>query len=158
MRDGECFHEQFVKLKAVAGVKKPPVNFFLEFFGTIQAFRNHFFLAAPLGAERPDGRVLSGSVAENGDLQFVGKSQKSADVIGMLVGEENSTEIFRRAPDGRQPLADLARAKASINENAGFAALQIGAIPGGTAAKNGKLNRHGATLAGRAFQGNFFTR
>ena len=75
----------------------------------------------------------------------------------MLVGEENSAEILRGAPDGCEPLADLARAKARIDEDAGFAAFQIGAIPGGTAAKNGKLNRHEATLAGSAVQGNFFT-
>jgi hypothetical protein len=58
-------------------------------------------------------------------------------MVGMFVCDEDAIQAFRRAPYGRETLADLAQTKPGIDQEAGLICLKVGAIPGGTAAKNG---------------------
>jgi hypothetical protein len=60
----------------------------------------------------------------------------------MFMGHEDARQILRRSADGGEALADLAQAKARINEDAGFVGFQIGAIAGRTAAENSQTNSH----------------
>ena len=46
----------------------------------------------------------------------------------MFVGDEDARERFRGAGDGGQALADLAPAKAGVDQQAGFTRFQVGAI------------------------------
>ena len=78
-------------------------------------------------------RLLRGAVAEDRDAEFPVQLDQTLHVIGVFVGDE----VLRGATNGGQALADLAQAKARIDQNAGFVGFQIGAIAGGTAAENG---------------------
>src|SRR5215213_2059448 len=77
----------------------------------------------------------------------------------MFVREQDAVEAFGRATDRGQAFADLAAGKSGVDEEAGFAGFQIGAISAGTAAKNRELNCHWRTSVGNRFsQRNRFRR
>jgi hypothetical protein len=54
----------------------------------------------------------------------------------MLVRDEHSSEIFRRASNGRQPLADLAQRKPGINQYPNLIRFKVSAISRGTTPEN----------------------
>ena len=58
-------------------------------------------------------------------------------MVRVLVGDENSGQIFRRPANGRQPLANLAQAEPRVDQDAGVIGFHIGAIAGGTAPQDG---------------------
>ena len=61
----------------------------------------------------------------------------------MLVRDQDALQILRRAADPGQTLADLTQAEPRVDQHAGLVGLQVGAIPGGTAAQNRQADRHG---------------
>ena len=77
-------------------------------------------------------------------------------MVAVFVGDENGGEIFRRAPDAGEALADLARAEPGVHEHARLGGFDIGAIAGGTTAENGELDGHTRTLTACQFGGKFF--
>ena len=79
-------------------------------------------------------------------------------MVGVFVGDENGGEIFRRASDAGEALPNLARAEPGIHKYPRLSGFDIGAIPAGTAAKNGKFGGHRPTLVSGAEAGNFFRR
>ena len=78
-----------------------------------------------------------------GDLQLAGQGPHPADMVGMLVGDKDAGEILGAPANGGQPLADLAQAKAGIDQQTRFSCFQVGTIAGGTAPEYGQTNRHG---------------
>ena len=67
-------------------------------------------------------------------------------MVAVFVGEQDAVEPFGSAANGGEAFANLAAGKASVDEEAGFACFQVGAIAAGTAAKNSKLHCHGADV------------
>ncbi len=55
-------------------------------------------------------------------------------MVAVFVSDENASEVFRSASDGREALADLPRAEPGIDEDARFRRLNIRAISGRSAA------------------------
>ena len=90
--------------------------------------------------ERVFGGFERGAVAVNRNFQFRGDAVESLDMVGMFVRDQNAGQTFRRAPDARKPLADLARAQPSVNEDARFGSFEQGAIARRTAGENRKLD------------------
>jgi len=80
---------------------------------------------------------LGEAIAVNRNVQLLAKGFQAGRVVGMLVRDENTTQALGRAPYARKALAYLAQTEPCIDEEAGLICLKIGAIPGGTAAKNG---------------------
>jgi len=97
---------------------------------------------------RLDG-FLREPVTINRDLKFPGEDSQTLSVIGMLVGDENSTQVFRRSTDPQQTLTNLPRAQSGIDEQAGVIGFEIGAVSAGTAGKDRKMRWHCATLESR---------
>ena len=64
----------------------------------------------------------------------------------MFMGNQDAGELFRRASNRRESLADLAEAEPGINQDAGLVGFQVGAVAGGTAAKNRQAYGHALTL------------
>jgi hypothetical protein len=95
VRYGKGLYDEIAKLEAVSGREKP---------------------GNELGLELPFKGILSGAIAINRDFQLLSQPGQALDVIVMLVRDEHSSEIFRRASNGRQPLADLAQRKPGINQ------------------------------------------
>jgi hypothetical protein len=122
MGDVERFNGDIAHLKTVPGAKEAAVK---------------------LNAQLIFEALLSRSVAINRDMELGAELNQSLDMVRMFVRYQDASQIFRRAADGGQALADLAQAEARINEDAGFIGFQISAITGRTAAKNGQANRHG---------------
>jgi len=135
MRDGEGVHLHVGDFKARAGVKEPAVEAGFE-----DAFKF----------------IFGGAVAVNGDVEFLCDAGESLNMVGVFVGDENSGEILRRAPDAGKALPNLARAEAGIHKYPRLSGFDVGAIPAGTAAEDGKFNGHKRTLKSRAETGNFF--
>ena len=63
-------------------------------------------------------------------------------MVAVFVRDENAGEVFRRATDGGETLADLAEAETCIHEDARLGGFHIGAIAAGTAAQNRQVNSH----------------
>ena len=63
-------------------------------------------------------------------------------MVGMFVGDQDGGELFRRAADGGQAQADLARAEPGVHEDPGFGGFEVGAIAARTAAENGEFDGH----------------
>lgn len=127
VRDGKRFDLHVSDLKSGSGGEKLPVDFGFEGVG---GFKGEVGLLAPFVFERPNRGVLRLAIAEDGNLKFIGDAEQAANVVGMFVRDENGGEIFRRAANGRETLADLARGKAGVNEHAGIFGFEIGAIAG----------------------------
>ena len=49
-------------------------------------------------------------------------------MVAVFVGDQDGGEIFRRATDGGEALADLQRGKPGVHKDAGFCGLDVGAI------------------------------
>ena len=137
MRDGEGVHEHVGDFKARAGVEEPAIE---------------------TGFEDVFKFVLGGAVAVNGDVEFLRDAGESLNVVGVFVGDENGGEIFRRAPDAGEALADLARAEPGVHKYPRLSGFNVGTIPAGAAAENGQFDGHGWTLVSREEPGNFFRR
>ena len=86
VRDAEGIDRHFAQFEAVAGAKKPEIepDFQLAFDG-----------------------VAGKPIAINGDLQFRGQADQPADMVGMLMSDQNASELFRSASDAQQPRANL---------------------------------------------------
>jgi len=67
-------------------------------------------------------------------------------VVRVFVSDQNAGEIFRRATDGGEALADLTGAEPGIDQDAGFVGFHVGAIARRSAAKNCEANSHGFEL------------
>jgi hypothetical protein len=89
-------------------------------------------------------------------MQIGGQGAKGRDVVGMFVSDEDAVDVFRDAGNGGETLADLASAKAGVNQKACFRRFQIRAVASRTAAQNRQLHRHALTLEGLAMAGNPF--
>ncbi len=155
VRDGKRFDGDIGQFKSVASGEESPVDLG---FPSVGIFEGEVGFFAPFGFERPNSGVLGGAVAKDRNMKFIGNAKEAADVVGMFVGDEDGGEIFRGASDGGEPLPDLARRKAGVDEHAGFGGLEVGAIAGGTAAENGERNWHRRTLKRSGGGGNFFWR
>jgi hypothetical protein len=70
-------------------------------------------------------------------------------MIGVLVGDENPIQTFRRARNGGEPLADLTSGEAGVDQETRLGRFQIGAVASGTAAENSEVDRHTTTLEAR---------
>ena len=135
VRDGKCVHEQVGDFEARAGFKQVAVEF---------------------GLELKFKRFLGGMVAVNRDVQLLRDAGQAINVVAVLVGDENGGEIFRRAPEAGEALADLARAEPGVHEHASLGSLNVGAIAPGTTAENGEFDGHRRTLIARKFCGKYF--
>ena len=153
VRNGKSLDENVGDFKTCAGGKKLPVDFGFEGAG---GFKGEIGLLAPFVFEGPDGPVLRAAVAINRNLKFVGDAQQPGNVVAVFVRDQNGGEIFRRATDAREALADLARGKSGVHEDARLGGLDIGAIAGRAAGENGEFDRHGWKLMSRRRAGNFF--
>ena len=79
-------------------------------------------------------------------------------MVAVFVGDQDGGQVFRRPAQGGQALTNLARGKSSVDQNAGFARLQVGTIASGPATEDGEMNGHAQTLGrpkmrGKLFQG-----
>lgn len=140
VRNGKRFDAHIADFKSRAVFKQSPVNFLFQVFRAVEAVERGFF--RPFGFERPDGAVLRAAIAIDRDVKFVGDAEQSADVVGVFVRDENGGQVFRRAPDAGEALADLARRKPGVHEHAGFGGFEVGAIAAGTAAEDGEFDGH----------------
>lgn len=136
VRDGKGFDGDIGEFKGVASVEDVPVD---PGMPDIRGFEGEIGFLAPFLLEGPDGGVLGGAIAIDGDVKFVGDTEQTADMVGMFVGDKDGGKIFRGTANGGEALADLARREAGIHENTGAIGFDIGAIAGGTAAENGEL-------------------
>jgi hypothetical protein len=84
------------------------------------------------------------TIAVHGSVQFPAQRGQTLDMIGMFMGDENPMEAFGRATDAGEPFPDLAPAEPGIDQEPGFICLEVGAVPTGTAAKDGEVDRHGS--------------
>ena len=155
VRNGKCFDGEVGEFEGVTGGEKSPVNFR---FPSVGGLEGEIGFLAPLGFERPDGGVLGGAVAIDGDMKFVGDAEQPADMVGMFVRNENSRKVFGCAADGGEALPDLTRGESGVHQHAGFGGLNVGAVPGGTAAQDGEFYGHRMTLEGSGGTGKFFLR
>src|SRR6516162_4487163 len=78
MRNRKRLHHEIAQLKAVACGEQAADKFGLEL-----SFQ----------------RVLRRTIAINGDFQFLSQSGQTLDMVVVLVCDEDSREIFRRASD-----------------------------------------------------------
>ena len=142
MRDGKRFDEDIVQLKTVAGLEQPPIE---APFGiaAVEAVEGGSFVLAPFGFERPESGFLRGAIAIDREFQFFRQREQAANVVAVLVGDEDAGEIFGGASDGGEAVADLTCAESRVHEDAGFVGFDVGAVAGGTAAENGEANSHG---------------
>jgi len=109
-------------------------------FKTLACFEEAAVEACAEGAFR---FLLGGAVAVDGDAEFAGDADESLDMVAVLVGDEDGIEVFGRAAEGGQSLADLSGAEAGVDEDSGFRRFHVGAIARGTASQNRQLNSHG---------------
>jgi hypothetical protein len=137
VRNGESVYEQIGDFKTGAGVKEPAVE--MSFEDTLKF-------------------IFGGAVAVNRDVQLGGDASESLNVVGVLMGDENGGEVFRRAPNAGEALPNLAWAEPGVHEDAGFGGFDIGAISAGTAAENGEFDGHKWTLVAERSGGKFFRR
>ena len=89
-----------------------------------------------LGLELQFNRLFREPVAIDWNLQLGGQPEQPLDVVRVFVRDENAVEIFRRAADREQALADLAPAQPGIDEQPDLFGFQVGAVAARTAAEN----------------------
>jgi hypothetical protein len=135
VRDREGFNHNIAYFEASAGAEYSAVEFCLQLL-------LHGFLRQP--------------VAIDGDVKLLTKNLQPGGVIRMLVCEQHTVQVFRRATDACKALPDLAKTEPRVDQQPGLVCLAVGAIPGGTAAKNCEIYRHRQTLNSRRAQGNSF--
>ena len=155
VRNGKSLDENVGDFKTCAGGKKLPVDFSFEGAG---GFKGEIGFLAPFVFECPDGPVLRAAVAINRNLKFVGDAEQPGNVVAVFVRDQNGGEIFRRATDAGEALADLARGKSGVHEDAGLGGLDVGAIAGRAAAENGEFDGHEWKLRRKAESGKRKTR
>lgn len=82
VRDGKGFDGDIGEFKGVAGVEDVPVDLGMP---DIRGFEGEIGFFAPFLFEGPDGGVLGGAIAIDGNVKFVGDAEQAANVVGMLV-------------------------------------------------------------------------
>ena len=87
MRNGKRFDENVADFKTRAGGEDAAVKF---------------------GFELILGSFVGRAVAVNGNAEFFPERGQTLDMVAVFVRDENAGEIFRRATDGGEALADLA--------------------------------------------------
>src|SRR5205823_5483918 len=110
------------------------------------------------GLELAFDRLPGEAVAVDRDLELGAECGQSLDMVAVLVCKEDSVKTLGRAPEGGQPLPDLAAAETGVDEQAGFPGFQVGTIARRTAAEDGESNCHAPTLRLREYPGNCFRR
>ncbi len=135
VRDGERVHQQIGDFEARAGFEQVAIEF---------------------GLQLKFKRLLGGAVAINRDVQLLRNAGQAVNVVAVFVGDEDGGQIFRRATDAGEALADLARAEPGVHEHSGFISFDVSAIAAGTAAEDGKFDSHRWTLIARKRGGKFF--
>ena len=115
VRHVECFNGNVPNVETVARAKPPAIKPQAELI--FEGF-------------------LRRAIAINRDLQFGAELDQSLDVISVFVRDEDAGQVFGRAANGGEPLADLPQAEPRINKDARLIRFQIRAIAGGTAAEN----------------------
>ena len=144
------FNSDIADFKTAAGVEQVPVNFRFEVGRAVRALEGGFLLGIPFSFERPNRAVLCATIAENGDVKFIGEAKNTGDVVGVFVGDEDGGKIFRRLADGGEAFADLQRGEAGVHEDAGFGGLDVGAVARRAAAENGEGDSHAEKLKRKA--------
>lgn len=107
VRDGERVHQHVADFKARAGLEQIAIEF---------------------GLQLKFKRFFCSAVAINRNVQLLRDSGQAVSVVVVFVRDENGGEIFRRATDSGEALADLTRAKPGVHEHAGFVGFKIGTI------------------------------
>ena len=137
---------------ALASSEQEP-NRVLRVMWHTKGFNRHIFnvksgscrkqAAVQLGPLLVFDRLARWTITVDGYSQLFDQLPQALNVVGMFVGNENASEILRGPSDRRKAFADLAQAKARIDENPCLIGLQIGAVSGRTASQNRQTNRHG---------------
>lgn len=159
MRDGKGLDPQIVQFKTIAGLEQAPFQFCHEIGGGFfDAVEQRVAFAVPSFLDCPGRGFLCFPITVNWNLQFPGQSEEAGDMVAVFVGDKNGRKIFGRPTNRGQPLADLARGKARVNQDAGVIGLKVGAIACGTAAQNGEFDGHERILTDTVATTIFFTR
>ena len=159
MGNGKRLHQNIVQFKTIAGLEQAPFQFCHEIGGGLfDAIEQRIAFAVPSFLDCPGGGFLCFPITINRNLQFPGQPEEAGDMVAVFVRDKNGRKIFRRPPNGREPLADLAGGKSRVNQDAGVFGFKVGAIAGGTAAQNGEFDGHERILTDRVATTIFFTR
>ena len=121
MRHAEGVDEEVASFKCGAGGEEMEIEF------NLQCQFNGFF-GEPIAVDR--------------DIQFSSETGQTLNVVGMLVGDKDSSEILDRAADGEETIANLAATQAGIDEQARLLSFEISAVAVGPAAQNRDLHSH----------------
>ena len=68
----------------------------------------------------------------------LGQHRQAADVVAMLVREENRLHVGHGPADGGEPQLDLFGAEPGIDEDAGVLGLEVGAVAAAATAEDGE--------------------
>ena len=117
VRHGKTLHGDIADGKLGAGAEESPIAMLIE--NAVAAHR--------LGGER---------ITINRDGKFPAKHFEAADVIAMLVGEEDAIELFRRDPALLEAQHELARAQSAIDQNPAMIGRDERAVSGAAAAEH----------------------
>lgn len=117
--DGKCLYRDIADGKLGAGPKKAPMEVAIK--DTVAA---HGF-----------GRE---SVAINRDGEFPAQDFQAADVITVLMGNEDAVELLRSDAALLESEDELTRAQSTVDQNLAMIGRQKCAVPGAAAAKNGQ--------------------
>ena len=125
VRNGKSFHGNIPHIKATATDKQAEIQ---------------------IRSERTLDFVHRGSIAINWNAQLFRDTDKTRDVIAMLVGNQNSRQVFRCASDTCEAQSNLARAEPGIDQNARLVGFDVRSITGRTATENREFHCHAETL------------
>lgn len=122
VRNGKCLHGNVPDIERAARGEEPEIEMEIELI--------------------PNG-ISRGAIAVDRELKFLGEDGEAANMIAVFVRDEDAVEGFGRASDGLEAFSDLTRTEPGVDEQPGLAGFKIRAIPGGTAAQDGQMHRHG---------------
>ena len=122
VRHGKCFNSDRTNLEHCAGAEHAKIE-----SGRLELKCDRFFREA---------------IAKDRHGNLVAQGTEAVGMVGMLVGEENSGEAFRRPANLREPLANLLGAEPGVDQEPRIAGFEIRAITIRTAAQDRELNGH----------------